>query len=171
VLESQLGGGHLVGGGQPGVRRVDGGQLHEDRGVLVEDTLAAGGVDGRHDATGVAGRVVDVAQRDLEPGHGQSTALAQLRRPVDLAGAPGQHDGDRGALGHLRQVGVADHEGADQPRGRAGAVGVRREGGVEGRVAGREGGRIVDQPDPERVGRGRGERFREGAHGATVTVT
>ena len=174
-LESQLGGGDLVGGGQPGVRRVAGGQLDEDRGVLVEDALAPGGVDGRDHPTSVAGRVVDVAQGDLEPRDRQSAARAQLGRPEDLAGTPGQHHGDRGPRGDLREVGVADHEGAHQPRGLAGAVGVRRQGGSQGRVAGREGRRVVDEPDPERVGDGFGERLgghcRLLGHGATLTVT
>ena len=61
--------GDHVGGGQPGGGRVGLGQLDVDRGRVVERALVPGGVDRRGDPPRVAGQVVGVAQRDLEPGH------------------------------------------------------------------------------------------------------
>ena len=81
----------------------------------------------------------------------------QRGRPGDLAGAAGDHDRQRaGEPADQRQVGVAQHEGADEagvPLAAAG--GVRRGGVVEGGVAGREDGSVVDEAAPGGHGIGR----------------
>ena len=60
-------------------------QLDEDGHVVVEDPLAAGVVDGRDHPAGVAGEVVEVAQRDLEAGDVQAEAGGGTERPGHLA--------------------------------------------------------------------------------------
>ncbi len=79
--------------------------------------------------------------------------MREPERPGQLAGAAGDHDRQVGLeVADLRQVGVADHEAADE----AGVPGVAalevgRGGVVERGVAGREDRRVVDQPQPGRV--------------------
>ena len=131
---------------EPGVRQLD-----VDRDVLVEDAVGAGGVHRGDDPAGVAGQVVEVAQRDLEAGQPEAEPGGQRRRHRRSAPAPPvtTTDSRAGVSRSGRQVGVPDDEGADQ-------VGVRRvpPGGVRGhglgqrRVAGREDRRVVDESGP-----------------------
>ena len=145
-------GGDLVGRGQPAVGRRRLRQLDVDRGRLVEDALPARGVQGRGDPACVAGEVVRVAQRDLEARHRQAEPVGQSERAGDLSRATRDHDGEGGiGAAHQRQVGVAEHEAADEPGVPLGPAGGVRRGGVGQRgVAGREDGGVVDQAGPGR---------------------
>ena len=127
------------------------------RGSRIVAQLVAHLVDGGHHAPGVAGEVVEVAQRDLEAGDLQAQALRQPDRSGDLAGAAGHHHGQRAAeAAHQRQVGVAEHERPDEAGVPLLATGgVRRGRLVQGGVAGREDGGVVDEArarwDPGRM--------------------
>ena len=86
-----------------------------------------------HHPAGVAGRVVGVAQRRSRGRQVEPELRAQPDRAGQLPGAAGDHHRQRAAeAAHQRQVGVLEHERADQ----LGAVlgrprGVRRRGLVE----------------------------------------
>ena len=95
-LQPQLCCGQLVGSGQPACGGVALRELDEDRYVVAERALRPCGVDGGDDAARVAGQVVQVAQRDLEPGQLDPELAAQAGRAGDLAGASGDDDRQRG---------------------------------------------------------------------------
>ena len=155
-LEPEVGGGHLVGRGEPAGRGRSG-DLDVDRHVVAERALAAGLVDGGHHPTHVGGRVVGVAQRDLEAGDDEADPLRCTEGAGHLAGATGDDDGERGAeAADERHVGVAQHEGGDQVGRLPVAGGVRRGRLVDRRVARREDRRVVDEGTPllrQRAGR------------------
>jgi hypothetical protein len=149
-LEPVLRRGDLLGRAQPGRRRGGRGQLDVHGHPLVEDAVGARRVDRRHHPAGVAGQVVQVAQGDLDPGQRQPQLRAERGRPGQLARpARAHHREGRAEAAHERQVGVPEHEGADQLRAVLGRAGGEGRGGVgEGRVAGREDRRVVDDPGP-----------------------
>ena len=64
------------------------GQLDVHRGLVVEVPLGAGGVDRGDDPAHVAGQVVEVAQRDLQPDQGQWPARRGQRGAPAIAPAP-----------------------------------------------------------------------------------
>ena len=96
-LQPQLGLGHRVGGAQPGRTRLLLGELDVHRRLVVEHAVRPGGVDRGHHAAGVAGQVVEVAQRDLEAGHVGAVAAGEVQRAADRAGTAGDHDRQRDA--------------------------------------------------------------------------
>jgi hypothetical protein len=122
--------------------------------VVVEHPVGAGGVDRGDHPSGVAGQVVEVAQRELQALERDVQLAAEVGGPRYLTGTAGEHDRerDRGGL-ERRDVGVADHEGADQVAVRLRAAGDVGPGRVAERgVAGREDGGVVDQATPGRAG-------------------
>ena len=148
-LEPVLALGDHVGGRQPAVVGLGLRQLDVDRGLVVQDALRPRRVDGCLHPARVAGQVVGVAQRDLQPRHALAPLGGVAERPADGPRASGHHDGDRDVLGDLGQGGVGDHEGADQvgpPL--VGPVDVRRQRLGQRSVPGREHRRVVDQSSP-----------------------
>ena len=146
-LQQQLGLGDLVGGREPAALGGRRGQLdvHRDFGLDVAER--------GHHPPDVARRVVEVAHRDLEAGEVQAELRAEADRAGELAGAAGDDHRQRAAeAADQRQVGVLQHEGADQLGAVLGrARGVRRRGLVEGSITGREDRGIVDQTGPRIV--------------------
>ncbi len=98
-----------------------------------------------------------VAQRDLERAEPEPVGARPADRRLERTGTAGDHDvqvqrsvgvGQRGQVGEAR---VADHEPADQGGVRRLAVlAVLLHGLVQGHVAGREDGGVVDQRIEER---------------------
>src|SRR3954470_4760465 len=106
-----------------------------------------------HHPRRVASQVVEVAQGDLEAGEVQAQLRAQPDRAGELTCAAGDDHGQRAAeTTDQRQVGVSQHEGADQLRAVLGqAGGVRRSRLVQRCVTGREDGGVVNQTGPRPV--------------------
>ena len=101
--------------------------------------------------------------------------VASAERSGELAGAAGDHDRQRRAEpADERQVGVAEHEAADEvgpPL--AAALGVGRGGVVEGHVARREDRGVVDEAAPllgQAEAAVRDRQVRDGGHGATLAT-
>ena len=153
-LQPQLGLGDGVGGAQPVGSGLLLRQLDVDRGLVLEHPVGAGRVDGGDHAAGVAGQVVGVAQRHLDPGHVGTLAPGQVQRRPDRTGPAGDHDRQRDPGVDVRDLDVGDDERADQvgvPL--VGPGGVRRHGVGQRRVTGREDRGVVDQA-AEDVGQG-----------------
>ena len=89
-------------------------------------------------------------KRDLEAGQIEPELAAEPGGALDLPGAAGDHDRERAAeAADQRQVGVRQHERADQAGAVVGVAGAVRRGRiVEWRVAGREDRGVVDQAGP-----------------------
>ena len=169
-LEAEPAGRDLVGGAEPGGGGGPG-QLDEE-GYVDLGRAGERGVD----AADVAHRVVDVADGDLDGRHLQPEPGGHAERSGELARSAGDHDRQRRAEpADERQVGVAEHEAADEvgpPL--AAAPGVGGGGVVEGRVARREDRGVVDEAAPllwpgggPRCGI---DRCVTGDHGATLAT-
>ena len=143
-LEPELGLGDLVGRPQPAaavghVRQLDVDPFRLDAAV----------VGGRGHPTGVAGEVVEVAQRDLDTGDLVPAAGSEPQRTLDRSRAAGDDDREPEGCVDLGDLDVAHDEGADQvgPPLLA-ALAVGRDGVGQRGVPGREDRGVVDQSGP-----------------------
>ena len=134
---------HAVGGAD--VRQLD---VH--RHVVVEEPVGAGRVDGGDHPPGVAGEVVEVAQRDLEPGDASPSFAASRRAPA-IWPAPPVTTTESGAwLPRSAGRSVSRDDEGRRPGRRHGvrpAGHVRRDRVGEGGVARGEDRGVVDQAD------------------------